>query len=158
MRVFLSLGSNIGDGITQIRRALELLALRGCKPVRLSSFYRTEPVGLRDQPWFTNCAVEAETQLSPRALLQSAKSIERDMGRHPAARGGPRPIDIDILFYEDEVVCLPSLTVPHPRIAERRFVLVPLNELWPSLQHPALQKTVSQLLRGTKDKSKVERL
>lgn len=157
-RVHLGLGSNVGDGAAQIRRALELLARQGCRVLRISSMYRTEPVGLRDQPWFTNCVAEAETALSPRALLRTVKAIERFMGRRPSAPGGPRPIDIDILFYEDQIVRLPRLRIPHPRLSERRFVLIPLKQLAPKFYHPVFHKTVLQLLRETEDKSKVFRL
>jgi 2-amino-4-hydroxy-6-hydroxymethyldihydropteridine diphosphokinase len=159
MRVYFSLGSNVGDGTAQIRRALELLGRRGCRVLRISSLYRTEPVPpARDQPWFTNCVAEAETELSPRALLRTAKAIEGTMGRRRTAPGGPRPIDIDILFYEDETVCLPTLEIPHPRLSERRFVLIPLKELSPKLRHPVSKKTVSQILRETADRSRVRRI
>lgn len=159
MRVYFSLGSNVGDGTAQIRRALELLGRRGCRVLRISSLYRTDPVPPgRDQPWFTNCVAEAEIELSPRALLRTAKAIEGTMGRRRTAPGGPRPIDIDILFYEDETVYLPSLEIPHPRLTERRFVLIPLKELAPKLRHPVLHKTVSQMLRETADRSRVRRI
>jgi len=155
---YLGLGSNLGDGAAQISRALELLAARGCAVKRASSLYSTEPVGVREQSWFTNCAAEVTTNLSPRALLRTVKSIERDLGRRQTAPGEPRPIDIDILFYDDGMVHLPSLTIPHPRVPERRFVLIPMKELAPHLRHPVLKKTVSQLLRETADTSQVVHL
>jgi len=158
MRVYLGLGSNLGNGVAQIRRALDALGGRGCRVLRTSSFYRTEPAGVRDQPWFTNCVAEAETELSPRALLRTAKAIESLMGRRRKAPGSPRPLDIDILLYEDEVVHLPSLEIPHPRMSERRFVLIPLKELAPKLRHPNLKKTASEMLRETADRSRVNRM
>lgn len=113
---------------------------------------------MRDQPWFTNCVAEVKTEFSPRTLLRAVKSIERLMGRRRAARGAPRPIDIDILLYEDTIVSIQKLSIPHPRMAERRFVLIPLKELAPAARHPVLEKTVSQLLRETTDKSRVTKI
>lgn len=159
MRAYLGIGSNIGDGPAQIKRAVELLGLQGAKVLRTSSLYRTEPVPPEpDQPWFTNCVVEVETDFSPLTLLRFVKAIERQSGRRRAARGAPRPIDIDILLYEDTVVDVRKLSIPHPRMAERRFVLIPLKELAPTALHPVLKKTVSQLLRETADKSRVTKM
>jgi len=158
MRAYLGLGSNIGDGIAHIQRAFELLEAGGCNVRRVSSFYKTEPVGLRDQPWFINCVAEVETGLSPRALLRAAKSFESAMGRQRTFPGGPRLIDIDILLYEDAEVNLPTVTIPHPRLGERRFMLVPLKELAPTARHPISKKTVSQMLRETADRSRVNRI
>jgi 2-amino-4-hydroxy-6-hydroxymethyldihydropteridine diphosphokinase len=159
MRAYLGLGSNIGDGPAQIKRALELLTLQGAKVLRTSTFYRTEPVPPEpDQPWFTNCVAEVETDFSPLTLLRFVKAIERQSGRRRAARGGPRPIDIDVLLYEDTVVSVRKLSIPHPRMAERRFVLIPLKELAPALVHPVLKRTVSQMLRETTDRSRVTKM
>jgi 2-amino-4-hydroxy-6-hydroxymethyldihydropteridine diphosphokinase len=156
--VFLSLGSNLGDRRTLIRNGLKMLSGAGVKVLRVSSLYRTEPVDLRSQPWFINCAAEVETKLSPRGLLRLLKSTERALGRRRGTPKGPRPIDIDILLYENVVVRSPALTIPHARMKERRFVLVPLREIAPRVLHPATRKTVSAMLRETADVSKVVKL
>ena len=158
MRVCLSLGSNLGDRTGHIHRALEHLSAAGCKVRKVSSFYETEPVDFLDQPWFVNCVAEVETDLSPRALLRTALAYERAQGRRRSHSKGPRIIDIDILLYENLVVHLPSLSIPHPRLSARRFVLVPLKEFAAEVRHPVTQQTVSQMLRETGDKSKVVKL
>ena len=115
--------------------------------VALSSVYETEPMYLEDQGWFLNCVVVAETDLGPAALMDWLKETEGRMGRERSeVRNAPRRIDIDILFYGDAVVSGPSLEIPHPRIAERAFVLIPLNEVRPRLVHPVLMKSVADLL------------
>ena len=157
-RVFLSLGSNLGDRLSQIRNGLMLLSDAGVKVLRVSSLYRTEPVDLRSQPWFINCVAKVETKLSPRKLLRLLKSTERALGRRQETPKGPRPIDIDILLYENVVGSSRALTIPHARMTERRFVLVPLREIAPGLMHPAERKTISALLRETADVSKVVKL
>jgi 2-amino-4-hydroxy-6-hydroxymethyldihydropteridine diphosphokinase len=133
---FIGLGSNLGDREENIRAALERLSELG--PLRASTVRETEPVGITDQPSFLNAAAEVETELSARALLESLLAIERDLGRDRTAeqRWGPRTIDLDLLLYGEEVVDEPGLTVPHPRLAERRFVLEPLHELAPELVLP----------------------
>ena len=157
-RVFLSLGSNLGDRRALIRSGLKMLAGAGVKVLQVSSLYRTEPVDLRSQPWFINCAAEVETKLSPRELLRVLKSTERALGRRRSTPKGPRPIDIDILLYENVVVRSPALAIPHARMRDRRFVLVPLREIAPRLLHPATGQTVSAMVRETADASKVVRL
>jgi 2-amino-4-hydroxy-6-hydroxymethyldihydropteridine diphosphokinase len=118
------------------------------RPVAMSSVYETEPMYREDQDWFLNCVVVVETDLEPGTLLGWLKETEMGMGRDKqAARNAPRVIDMDILFYGDMVVSGPSLQVPHPGIAERAFVLVPLNEVRPGLVHPILRKSVSELLK-----------
>jgi|SRR5215472_1136636 len=157
-RVYLSLGSNLGDRQTNIEHALARLGPAGVHVLQVSSLYRTEPVGYKPQPWFLNCAAEVETDLMPLQLLRRCQTIQRELGRRPGLRDGPRTIDIDILFYENAVVHSPELTLPHPRMADRRFVLVPLSEIAASSRHPATQRTVREMLDETSDRSQVVRL
>lgn len=157
-RVFLSLGSNLGDRSGNIARALEALGAAGIEVLRVSSFYRTEPVEFRQQPWFVNCAAEVETELLPLQLLKAVQKVERDLGRRRSINKGPRKIDIDILLYENVVVRSAALTIPHERMAERRFVLVPLRELEAGLRHPVTERTVAEMLNETADSSQVIRI
>jgi len=146
-RVYLGLGSNLGDRVENIEKALRMLSERVRLTAR-SSLYETEPVGVRDQPWFLNVVCTGETDLDPQALLDFVKGIERAMGRVESVRFGPRIIDIDILFYDDLVLKTPNLEIPHPRLTERAFVLVPLVEIAPHLIHPLLGLTVREILEG----------
>ena len=157
-RVFLSLGSNLGDRLANIRKALQQLPEAGVRIKRVSSFYRTEPIDFRPQAWFVNCVAEAETRLMPMQLLKAVKLVERTLGRRPAVDNRPRPIDIDILLYDDVVVHSAALNIPHPRMAERRFVLLPLRELAGSLRHPVTRRTIYEMLAEAGDTRQVVRL
>jgi 2-amino-4-hydroxy-6-hydroxymethyldihydropteridine diphosphokinase len=143
-RVYLSLGSNLGDREQNIRAAVARLDSVGTV-LAVSSLYETEPVEFTAQPWFLNCVVDLETKQPPQELLRSLLSIEHAMGRQRTSTKGPRTIDLDILLYADRLVREPGLEIPHPALAQRRFVLVPLTELAPDLVHPALHKTMLQL-------------
>jgi 2-amino-4-hydroxy-6-hydroxymethyldihydropteridine diphosphokinase len=153
--IYLSLGSNMGDRAGNIRRAIEALGAHGVRVARESSLYETEPVELRDQAWFLNCVVEAETELMPQQLMHALLEIERSLGRKRRVPKGPRLIDMDILLFGSSVVHAAELEIPHPRMAERRFVLVPFAEIAPGARHPVLKKTVAELLAGTPDRSEV---
>jgi len=142
---YLGLGSNLGDRKQNLAQALELMSQRVVME-RLSSIYETEPVGYQQQPLFLNAVCCIFTELSPEQLLGLAKEIEAKLGRIPSFTNAPRPIDIDILFYDDTVIKSHDLTVPHPRLAERGFVIVPLAEIAPELVHPESGKTVRELL------------
>jgi len=138
----------MGDREGNLRRAISALGAR-TRLIAASSVYETEPMYREDQGWFLNCVVVVETDIEPLALLGWLKETETKMGRGPrAARNAPRVIDMDILFYGEMVLSGPSLQVPHPGIAERAFVLVPLSEVRPRLVHPVLRKSVTELLDG----------
>ncbi len=153
--IYLSLGSNLGDRAANLERAIEALSEIGVRVLRRSSIYETEPVDFLAQPWFLNCVVEAETSLVPRRLLEELQATERKLGSRKLVPRGPRIIDLDVLFYETAVIHEAGMDIPHPRLAERRFVLVPLAELAPGLRHPVLLKTAAELLAATKDRSAV---
>ena len=151
--VYLSLGSNLGDRRANLSRAIELLGEAGVRTQRVSSLFETAPMYLAAQPGFLNQIVEAETELFPRQLLSVTRAIEHAVGRKPGPLNGPRVIDIDIVLFGTSVVDLPGLVIPHPRMAERRFVLEPLAELAPDLRHPVTGRTVREMLPAVKDQS-----
>lgn len=158
MKYFLGLGSNLGSPEKNLARAISALARRGLRIASASALYRTEPVGFDKQPWFLNQVIEVQTDLTPWELLTEIKSIERAMRRKPAVRNGPRVIDIDILVAEDTIIRSDDLTIPHPRLAERNFILVPLAEIAPDIVHPVFQKAIRQLCRLSKDRSQVQKI
>jgi 2-amino-4-hydroxy-6-hydroxymethyldihydropteridine diphosphokinase len=147
-RIYLSLGSNIGDREANLRKAVELLEALDVHVLRASRIYETEPVDYVDQAWFLNQVVEAETALFPMQLLTRIARIERELGRTRTVPKGPRTLDIDILFYAEAVVHTARLEIPHPRMAERRFVLLPLAELAPDLRHPVTRLSVRRMLQN----------
>jgi 2-amino-4-hydroxy-6-hydroxymethyldihydropteridine diphosphokinase len=148
--VYLSLGSNVGDRDKLLARTLERLASYDIRIVRVSSVYETEPRDVPDQPWFLNQVVEVETSLFPKQLLARLQKIEIGMGRVRVEAKGPRTVDIDILFYGNAIVSTPGLEIPHPRLADRRFVLEPLAELAPEFRHPRTRQTVREMLAAVR--------
>ena len=151
--VYLGLGSNMGDRQQNLDRVLELLSQR-LRMNKFSSIYETDPLSDSDQPRFLNMVCQAYTRLAPKDLLALTKGIESKLGR-TGKSGAPRPIDIDILFYGQEAIDTHELVIPHPRLTERAFVLVPLNEIAPDLVHPANEKEVKELLEAITEKQGV---
>ena len=154
-KVYLSLGSNIGDRAKNLQEAIAALRKSGVSVFRVSSVYETEPVDYLEQPWFLNCALEAETELPALDLLRALGQIESQMGSKKPIAKGPRLIDLDILLYDNEIIDTPELQVPHPRMHLRRFVLQPLAEIAPKLLHPVSHLPISALLAATPDKGAV---
>ena len=144
--VYLSLGSNLGEREENLRNAIERLREVG-EVAAVSSFYETEPVEFTAQPWFLNLAVELRTELMPKQLLAAVLRIEREMGRKRLQPKGPRLIDIDILLFGNAAVKSTGLTIPHPAMQERKFVLAPLAEIAPEVRHPVLKTTVKEMLQ-----------
>ena len=156
--VYLSLGSNIGDRATNLRAAIAALPQAGVSVQRVSSFYETEPVDYLKQDWFLNCVVEGRTELSAGTLLSQLRAIETRMGSKKVIAKGPRILDIDILLYGDETIATAELQVPHPRMTQRRFVLVPLAGNAPQVRHPSWHATAAELVAATADHSEVRRV
>ena len=151
--VYLSLGSNMGNRENNLEEALKLLGQR-MQVGKISSIYDTAPLGITSQPRFLNVACQVFTRLTPEGLLALAKGIEHKMGRH-GRTGEPRPMDIDILLYGDTVMDTRELKIPHPQMAEREFVLVPLAEIAPDAVHPVTGKTVREMREAIKEKQGV---
>jgi 2-amino-4-hydroxy-6-hydroxymethyldihydropteridine diphosphokinase len=148
--IYLALGTNLGDRLANLQAAQGRLSPQ-VQATAASPVYETAPWGYADQPAFLNMALKAETGLPPQELLRYLKAIEAELGRRPTFRYGPRVIDLDILFYADLVLNIPELTLPHPRLPERAFVLAPLADLAPELRHPVLGLTVRELLAQVAD-------
>ena len=155
---YLSVGSNVGDRLENLRQAMQRFCGEGIALRCTSSIYETEPVDHTDQGWFLNCVAEVSTTLDPVALLRKLQKIESQLGRERTIPKGPRTIDIDILLYGDLVLASDVLTLPHPRIFERRFVLEPLHEIAPALRLPGSGKTVQEALHELRHPAQVRLL
>lgn len=156
--VFLGLGSNLGDRAQNLSRARDALRGRGVAPMLESALYLTEPVGGEEQPWYLNQVLAVETALDPLALLAAGLAVEGELRRVRAEKNGPRTLDVDVLLYGDVVMegaGRAGLTVPHPRMAERRFVLVPLVEIAPEARHPVSGLSAAAMLARCPDRSRV---
>ncbi|MBU0595243.1 2-amino-4-hydroxy-6-hydroxymethyldihydropteridine diphosphokinase [Candidatus Bipolaricaulota bacterium] len=153
--VYLGLGSNLGSREGQIAKGSDRLERYGVDVDRRSSLYETEPVGVEDQPWFVNQVVEGRTDLSPAELLAACKRVERELGRTESIRFGPRVLDIDILLYGDRVIDDDGLEIPHLRMTERRFVLIPLLEIAPGLRDPRSGTKYADILNRLDEGKKV---
>jgi 2-amino-4-hydroxy-6-hydroxymethyldihydropteridine diphosphokinase len=156
-KTYLLLGSNMGDSKQQLSKAISLIEKEIGKMTRHSGLYKTAAWGKTDQPDFLNQIIIVTTKLSPSQTMHTILNIEKKMGRLRTQKNAPRIIDIDILFFNREVINENHLTVPHPQLQNRRFVLVPLNELSPNLKHPVLDKTVHQLLIHCADNLNVKK-
>ena len=153
MEYYISLGSNIGERRKNLAKAISLLKKRNVQIIKKSSIYETSPVGNKEQPWFLNQVLKIQTESDPKSLLQLVKEIERKMGRTQTGAKEPRCIDIDILLAENRIVRSMELDIPHPELANRNFVLVPLKEIAHDVVHPILMEKIGDLWRKSKDTS-----
>ncbi len=156
-KVYVALGSNIGNREENLRRAIDLLGGAGVRVLKMSNVYETEPVDFLEQDWFLNRVVEAETKLAAVDLLRAMRAIETVMGSRKAFAKGPRLIDLDILLYGEQSIDTVELQVPHPRMLERKFVMVPLVEIAPELRHPSWDGSAKEMLSRTRDSSEVRK-
>jgi 2-amino-4-hydroxy-6-hydroxymethyldihydropteridine diphosphokinase len=156
---YIGIGSNIGNKVRHCEKAIaEILKANRHKLLAQSSLFKTQPIGYTSQDWFVNGVIKIETELEPLALLRILKAIESRMGRAKTVRWGPRVIDLDILFFDEEEIKTEEVQIPHPSLHERQFVLIPLAEIDRNLIHPVLKKKVRELLEGLKENQGVERL
>ena len=157
---YIGIGSNLGDKLSQCEKAVsEILTIDRHKLLAKSSLFKTQPIGYTSQDWFVNAVLKIETDLEASELLRKLKSIESHLGRTETFRCGPRTIDLDILFFDDIEIHTEELQIPHPRIQERQFVLVPLAEIDQNLIHPVLKKNIRELLNDSqKEDQGVEKL
>jgi 2-amino-4-hydroxy-6-hydroxymethyldihydropteridine diphosphokinase len=156
---YIGLGSNLGNKLLQCQKAIsEILKIDRHRLLAQSSFYKTQPFGHTAQDWFVNGVIKIETDLKAHELLQSLKDIESRLGRKETFRWGPRTIDLDILFYDEEQIRTEDLQIPHPRLHERQFVLIPIAEIDPHFIHPVLKKTIRELLNHLQKDQGVEKL
>jgi 2-amino-4-hydroxy-6-hydroxymethyldihydropteridine diphosphokinase len=156
--VYLALGSNVGGRAKNLREAIRLIGEAGVRVERRSSIYETAPLGYLDQGWFLNSVLQGHTELSAVELLHTLRAIEGQMGSNKPFANGPRLIDLDILLYGDETISQNDLQVPHPRMLQRRFVLVPLAEIAPEWKHPSWSGNVKEMLDQTPDRSEVRKV
>ena len=154
-KVYLGLGSNLGNKFANIKEAVRQIKKK-IKIKKISPVYKTEPVGYKNQDWFLNCVVEAETEKNPFQLLEFLKSIEKKLKRKKTIKNGPRTIDIDILFYSNKIIKTTNLQIPHPRMHKRLFVLEPFTKISQDFFHPKLKITIKKLKEKIEDKSRVK--
>jgi 2-amino-4-hydroxy-6-hydroxymethyldihydropteridine diphosphokinase len=156
---YIGIGSNLGDKVYQCEKAIsEILRADRHKLLAKSPLFKTKPIGYTSQDWFINGVIKIETDLEPLELLQVLKDIESRLGRKEGFRWGPRAIDLDILLFDEEEIEMEGLQIPHPRLQERQFVLIPLAEIDPEVIHPVLKKTIQELLENIKEDQGVEKI
>ena len=156
---YIGIGSNLGTPEENCTKAIKKISsTKDIKIISKSSFYQTAPIGNIEQNWFINSAIKIDTQLTPRELLSALLSIESEMGRIRKEKWGPRLIDLDLLFYDNLILNQKGITLPHPEIQKRKFVLIPLHEIAEDLIHPTLKKTIKTLLKESPDDAVVKKL